>query len=135
MWNTLFALFVILHGLVHIWFFVLSRDLVKFEAEMGWTGESWLFTRLIGPGATRSLAGLGYLAAAALLVVGGVAFLGKAQWAGTFLVIASVVSALVIVFFWDGSGQRLVEKGLLGFLIDLAIILLVLVVRWPAFWP
>jgi hypothetical protein len=40
MLRILFGIFVVLHGLVHLWYVVLSQRLVEFQADMGWTGES-----------------------------------------------------------------------------------------------
>lgn len=45
---------------------------------------------------------------------------------------SAIFSAAVILTFWDGTAGLLVEKGLVGFLIDLAIVFLLLVLKWPA---
>jgi hypothetical protein len=52
MLRFLIGIFIVLHGLVHLWYVVLSQGLVEFEPEMGWTGESWLLSRLLGESAT-----------------------------------------------------------------------------------
>ena len=132
MLRTLFAVFTILHGLVHLWPVVLSQGLVEYKPEMGWTGESWLLTGLIGDSATRLVASVVYLVAAVMVVVSGVGLFTGLQWWRPVLLASAVFSAAVILTFWDGRAGLLVEKGLVGLLIDLAIVLLLLVLKWPA---
>jgi len=132
MLRTLFGVFIILHGLVHIWPFVLSRGLVEYKPEMGWTGESWLLTGLVGESATRLLASIVYVVAAVMFVSSGIGLFTRAQWWRPIMLASAIFSAAVILTFWDGRAGLLVEKGLVGFLIDLAIVFLLLVLKWPA---
>lgn len=130
--RALFGVFVILHGLVHLWPVVLSQELVVYRPEMGWTGESWLLTSLIGDRATRLLAGVAYAIGALVFCAGAVGLLVGAGWWRPVVVGSAALSAAVIVVFWDGRGGLLVEKGLIGLLIDLAILVPILVFQWPA---
>ncbi|MGD2104448.1 MAG: hypothetical protein PVJ55_04950 [Anaerolineae bacterium] len=132
MLRTLFGVFIVLHGLVHLWPFALSRKLVEYEPEMGWTGRSWLFTPIMGDPASRLLASVLYVLATAAFVASAVGLFANVSWWRRAIVASAVFSAAVILSFWDGSPELIVEKGLAGFLIDLGIILLVLVVKWPA---
>jgi hypothetical protein len=59
----LIGIFIVLHGLVQLWYVVLSQRLVDSQGDMGWTGESWIFLSLLGDGATRALAAALFLAA------------------------------------------------------------------------
>jgi pimeloyl-ACP methyl ester carboxylesterase len=122
----LIAFFVILHGLVHLWYVVLSQNLVEFKPEMGWTGRSWILTNLIGSPITRQLAGILYGLAAVALVAGGLGIIFRSNWWQPVLVGSAVLSATIILLFWDGSMERILEKGLLGFLISIAIVGVVL---------
>jgi hypothetical protein len=131
MLRTVFGLIVILHGLVHLWPFVLSQGLVEYKPEMGWTGESWLLTRMMGDDATRIAASVLYALATVLFVGSGVGIVGRTEWWRTVVLASSVFSGVVILVFWDGRGGQLVEKGLVGFLIDVAIVILVVVANWP----
>jgi hypothetical protein len=130
--RTLFGIFVMLHGLVHLWFVVLSRQWVPFEPEMGWTGESWLFTGLLGGPATRWLATVLYALVTLTFVVSGIGALTRGEWWRPLMVGSAAVSAVLILLFWDGGTQYIVPKGLIGFLIDVGILVLLLAVGWPA---
>jgi hypothetical protein len=131
MWRTFFGIFVVLHGLVHLWLVVLSQELIEYKPEMGWTARSWLFTGLIGDSATRWLATIVFVLVTAAFVVSGVGVFTRGDWWRSIMVGAAVISAAMLLFFWDGSAQLIVEKGLIGFLIDVAVVVSVLVLGWP----
>ena len=120
------GLFIVLHGLVHLWYLVLSRGLVEFKPEMGWNGRSWLLTRPLGDALTRTLASAGYGLAALAFVAAGVGILADAAWFRSGLVGSAVFSTVVIALFWDGDTDRLVQKGLIGILINVALLALLL---------
>jgi len=130
--RPLFGVFVILHGLVHLWFVVLSQRLVAFQPEMGWTGRSWLLTGLIGDASTRLMASVAYTLATIAFVVGGAGLLAQGGWWRPILTGAALLSAAAILLLWDGVTQLLVPRGIIGLLIDLAILFVVLIARWPA---
>lgn len=132
MFRILTGLIIVLHGLVHLWYFTLSRKLVEFQPEMGWTGDSWIFTNLIGDAATRSLASVLYVLAALGLVAGGTGIFIQQDWWRPVLIGSAIFSSAVIILFWDGSTEMLVQKGMLGFLINLVILTALLVVGLPA---
>lgn len=120
------GIFVILHGLVHLWYFALSQRLVEFKPEMGWSGESWLFKHFMGESAIRSLATVFFILIAALFVISGVGFLLNTGWWRLIIITSSILSLLVLLIFWDGNINQLVEKGLIGFLVNIAILVIIL---------
>jgi hypothetical protein len=126
------GIFLMLHGLVHIWYVVLSQRLVEFRPEMGWTGESWLLTPLIGDSATRALATALYLLATLGFVAGAVGVFSGQAWWRQVTIAAAAFSAVVILLFWDGGMQMLMQRGLLGLLIDVAIFVSLAVFDWPS---
>ncbi|MCZ7571675.1 MAG: hypothetical protein M5U01_24255 [Ardenticatenaceae bacterium] len=132
MLRSVIGLFIVLHGLVHLWYFVLSQRLVEFKPEMGWTGRSWIFTNLLGDPATRSLAGGLYLMATLALVASGIGLFFRAEWWRPLLVGSALFSAAIIFLTWDGRMQLVVQKGLIGALISVVILLALLVLKWPA---
>jgi hypothetical protein len=128
----LVGIFIVLHGLVHLWFVVLSQRLVEFQAEMGWTGKSWLFSPLPGDAITRSLASVLYVLATIGFVAGGIGIFVQQEWWRPVVVASAAFSAAIIVLFWDGGMQMLVQKGLIGLLINIVILVALLILRWSA---
>jgi hypothetical protein len=123
--------FIILHGLVHLWYLTLSQRWVAFQADMGWTGNSWLFTNLLGDQTTRTMASVAYTLAAIGFVAGGAGIFLQQEWLRPVLIGSALFSSAVIILIWDGSSQLLVQKGLLGLLINLAVLIVLLGFRLP----
>jgi len=121
------GVFIVLHGLVHMWYFTLSRRWVEFRPEMGWNGRSWLFSALLGDAVTRALASAFYALAALGLLVSGIALIASAAWWRVVGMVSAVLSGLVIMVFWDGDTRRIVEKGLIGLFINAAIVVVLAV--------
>lgn len=132
MLRLLFGIFIVLHGLVHLWYVTLSQRWVEFQPEMGWTGESWLFYPLLGDGATRWLATVLYGMAALGFVAGGIGIFSQQTWWRPVVIGSAALSAAIILLFWDGGWQRIVEKGLIGFLINVSILVALLLFDWPS---
>jgi hypothetical protein len=128
----LIGIFIILHGLVHLWYFTLSRRLVEFKPEMGWSGRSWILTNPLGDSTTRTLAGALYVLAAIIFAISGIGILIHTEWWRPVLTSAAVFSSAVIILFWDGGLQRIVEKGLLGLFINVMILVALLLLKWPS---
>jgi len=131
--QILFGIFLILHGLVHMWYVVLSQRWVEFQSEMGWTGVSWLLTGSLGNKITNILATIFYSVSAIAFVLSGVGFFAKQDWTRTSIVIASIISALTILIFWDGKLTQPVERGLLGLFISFAVLIAAVIFKWPSF--
>ena len=131
MLRLVLGLFILAHGLVHLWYFTLSQRWVAFKPEMGWSGTSWLFTSLLGDTATRLVAGALFILAALGFTLGGAGLLLRTDWWHAILVASAIVGALTTLFFWDGRTELIVQKGLIGLLIDAAILVALLVLKWP----
>ena len=120
--NWFFGAFSIVHGLVHLWYVVLLQGLVEFTEDMAWTGNSWILSSFLGESSLKLLASSGYsLSTLGFVVGGGLILMGNDIWR-TFLLTSAVLSSLIIVLFWDGNLSMIIEKGLIGLLINLAII-------------
>ncbi len=118
------GLFLLLHGLIHGWYVVLSQGWVEIEDQMGWNGESWLLSTLLPQGAILNVASVLYIVATLGFVVGGIGYALEREWSTMLLVSAAVLSSLVIVAMWDGRPTMLVEKGIVGVVINLAVVYL-----------
>ena len=122
MFRIAIGIFVLLHGLVHFWYVVLSQRLVRFQPEMGWTGESWVLSGPLSESVARSLATGLYALAALAFVVSAAGFLGRSDWWRPAMSISAVFSAITVLMYWDGQLGMLVEKGLAGLLINVGIV-------------
>ena len=133
MLRFIIGVFIVLHGLVHLLYFGQSRRLFELQAGMVWPDGSWAFSKLLGEGATRWLAGIACILAALGFVVGGIAILAGQSWWQPVVVGTAAFSAATFVLFWDGGLQRLADKGAIATLINLGILLAVLILRWTDF--
>ncbi|HEX6270542.1 MAG TPA: hypothetical protein VFZ43_09920 [Anaerolineales bacterium] len=132
MLHFLISLFVILHGLVHLWYFTLSHRLVEIRPEMGWTGRSWILSNLLGDSVTRSVASALFILVAIAFVISGVGIFVRAEWWWPMLVSSAIVSAATLLLFWDGNIKLIVQKGLIGLLINVVILIGLLLLKWPS---
>jgi hypothetical protein len=127
------GVFLILHSLVHLLYFGQSARLFELQAGMIWPDGSWAFSKLLGDNGTRTLANTFCILAAAGFVIGGVGiFLGQSWWR-TAVVASAVFSGVFYILFWNGRLQDLDSQGGVGLLIDIAILVVVLLFRWPQF--
>lgn len=123
MLKFLMGLFTILHGLVHLWYCALSQRLVAFQPEMGWTGRSWLLSGFLSDPTIRPLASVLYILATIAFLVSGIGIFTRADWLRPVLIGTATFSSVIILLFWDGDLQMLVQKGLFGLLINVAVII------------
>jgi len=126
MLKTIITLFILMHGLVHAWYVLLLSKVVKYTPEMGWTGDSWLFHGPSpGPGA-RMAAAILYVLAGLMFVISGIGLMSGSAWNRSLLVASAILSSVLILIFFDGRPEMLVQKGLIGIIINIVIIILIL---------
>jgi hypothetical protein len=125
------GVFIMLHGLVHLLYAGQSAKRFELRPGMVWPDGSWIFSKLLGDQATRTLASISCVLAAIGFVAGGLGVLVSQAWWRPVVVASAACSAVLFILFWDGKVQRLDDKGGIGLLIDLAILVAVLVLRWP----
>lgn len=131
MFRILFALFLVLHGLVHLLYLGQSRRIFELQPGMVWPDGSWAFSRFLGDETTRGLATVFLLLAATGFVAGGAGIFAGQAWWRTLVVGTVTFSALVYLLLWDGGLQNLDDKGAVGLLINVAILVAVLIFQWP----
>jgi hypothetical protein len=127
------GMFIVLHGLVHLLYLGQSLRLFELQAGMVWPDGSWVFSRLLGEQATRSLADLCCVLATIGFVGAGASILLGQPWWRPAVVGTAVFSTVLCILFWDGKLQQLSNQGLIAVLINIAILVAVLVLRWPPF--
>jgi hypothetical protein len=129
--RIVFGIFVVVHGLVHLLYVGQSARYFELRPGMVWPDGSWAFSRLLGDTVTRKLASGALLLAALGFVVGGVGILVSQAWWQPVVAGAAVLSSVVYLLFWNGRMQNLNGQGGIGLLINLAILVAVLLLRWP----
>ncbi len=131
MWQIVTGVFLVLHGLVHLFYLGQSARLFELQSEMVWPDGSWAFSKLLGGEATRSLASILCVLAAIGFVVGGIGIFVSQAWWRPVVMGSAAFSAVIFILLWDGQMQMLANKGLFGILINLAILVALLAFRWP----
>jgi len=126
-----FGVFILLHSLVHLLYFGQSARYFELKPGMVWPDGSWAFSKLLGNEAVRNLASISLILVAVGLIVGGVGILASQAWWRPVVVGVAAFSSLVYILFWNGRMQNLDGQGAVGILIDIAILLAVLIFRWP----
>ncbi|HLO13433.1 MAG TPA: hypothetical protein VK206_01295 [Anaerolineales bacterium] len=127
----IFGVFIVLHGLVHLLYSGQSARYFELNPGMLWPDGSWVFSRLLSNEAARNLASISLLLAAIGLIVGGIGIFASQAWWRPVVIGAAAFSSIVYIVFWNGRMQNLDAQGAVGILIDLAILLAVLIFRWP----
>jgi hypothetical protein len=130
--SIVFAIFLILHGMVH--FLYAGQSLRKFELRPGmlWPDGSWLFSRLTSDNAARTLAGFLLVLAALGFIAGGLGLILRQDWWRPAAAGAAVLSSMIYILMWNGRFQGLDAQGGIGVLINLALLGAMLVLKWPA---
>lgn len=131
--NILTGIFLLLHGLVHLLYSGQSVRLFELQSGMSWPDGSWAFAGIFGNEAARIIAGGSLILATIGFVVAGIALFASQDWWRLATIISASFSVAVFVLFWDGSLQALADKGLFGILINAAILVALLVFKWPRF--
>jgi uncharacterized membrane protein YphA (DoxX/SURF4 family) len=133
MLRLIIGVFFVLHGLVHLLYFGQSARYFDLKPGMVWPDGAWAFSKLLGDEATRNLASISLILAAIGFAAGGAGiFVGQAWWRPV-VVSAAAFSSVVYLLFWNGRMQNLDGQGGVGILINIAILIAVLVLRWPDF--
>lgn len=127
------GVFIVLHGLVHLLYFGQSARTFELQPGMVWPHGTWAFSRLLGNGNSRTLACISLALAAVGFIVGGLGIFLQQTWWRPVVVGSAVFSSAIFILFWDGSTQHLDNKGAIGILINAAILVSMLLLRWFGF--
>jgi hypothetical protein len=127
------GVFIVLHGLVHLLYFGQSRRLFELRPGLVWPDGSWAFSKLLGEERTRWLASVSCALAAIGFMAGGAGILAGQAWWRLLAVGSAAFSGFMLILLWDRQMHRLNDKGAFGVLINGAILVAVLILRWPDF--
>jgi hypothetical protein len=130
--KIIFGIFFILHGFVFLLYSGQSFRLFELQPGMAWPDGSWVFSKLLGDNAVRLAAGIFFIFTAIGFIAGGIGIFAAQAWWHPAVIYAAVFSSVLIILFWDGGLQKLADKGGIGILINLAILVSLLIFHWPA---
>ena len=129
--RILFDIFIILHGLIHLLYLGQSSRLFELQPGMVWPDRSWAFSRFFTEKTTEKIANACLILTALLFFVGGTCQLIGKDWWRLVVSLAAIISTILFILFWDGSLKKLADQGWVGILINLAILAVVHLIRWP----
>ena len=132
MLRLIIPVFIVLHGLIHLFYLGQSKRFFELQPGMVWPDGSWAFSKLLGNEATRSLASTSCLLVAIGFVAGGLGLLMGQAWGRTVVVGSAVFSIVIFILFWDGKLQKLADKGGVGILINITILVALLILQLPS---
>ena len=132
MWIILFGIFLILHGMVHLLYAGQSGRLFELRPEMTWPDRSWLFSKLLGDETTRLLATAALMLIALGMAASGLGIFLRADWWRVAAITSAGLSSLLFFVMWNGKFDVLPDQGGVGILINIAILVLILIFKWPA---
>jgi len=127
------GVFLVLHGLVHLLYLGQSARLFELQPGMIWPDGSWAFSKLFVDTGTRTLTSIFCVLAAAGFVIGGVGIFFGQSWWRTAVIASAVFSGVLYILFWNGRLQHLDNQGGIAILINIALLVTVLMFRWPQF--
>ncbi len=129
--SIIFGIFLILHGLIHLLYFGQAGQFFELKPGFDWPAGSWVFSNFIEASTSRYLACILLVVAGLGFVAGGIGFLATQPWSRTVVIASAIFSVVVFILLWNGTAHNLDGQGLVGVLIDLAILAVVLLARWP----
>jgi hypothetical protein len=127
MLRLIIGAFIVLHGLVHLLYFGQSGRLFELQPGMVWPEGSWAFSNLLGDETIRLLASISCVLAAISFVAGGTGIFVRQAWWRPVVVGATAFSAVIFILFWDGELHKLDDKGGIGLLISITLLVAVLI--------
>jgi hypothetical protein len=97
------GIFLILHGLVHLLYFAQSWRLFELRPNMVWPNGAWALSHVLGDEATRRLASIALVVAAAGFVAGALGLFIQQAWWRPVVVGSAAWSTLIYILCWGSS--------------------------------
>ncbi len=129
--RAIVAVFLGLHGLVHLLYLGQSAGLFELRPGLTWPTGSWLLSKLLVDRTVRIVADAFCVLAALGFAVAAVGLAFDQSWWRPVVAAAAILSALLYILFWNGQFQRLDQQGAIALFINAAILVVALVLRWP----
>ena len=115
------GIFIILHGLVHLFYFAHSKKIFELRPGFDWPDNSWVLSKFLETDTIRIIASLMCLMIAAAFVTSGIFYIANAFWALNLLLISTILSSLLFILLWDGRLKKLETQGAIAMIINISI--------------
>lgn len=126
MLHYLLGIFLILHGGVYLLYTGQSLQIFELRQGMTWPAGAWVLSKSLGDELTRRLASIIYVLVAVSFVTGGISLIAQREWGFVVVRWVAIAASVFTVLFWDGKFEALYDKGGIGILINIAILMLVM---------
>jgi hypothetical protein len=93
---------------------------------------SWSFSKLLSDLATRLLVAIWLALVTFRFVTSGLGLFLQSRWWRQVAAAAAGFSSIIFLLSWDGKLQALDDKGGIGLLINLVVLGVVVILKWPA---
>ncbi len=129
--NIVFAVFIILHGLVHLIYFGHAARYFELKPGLTWPDGSWVFSPWLSDQSARFVVSLLLVLAGIGFISGGLGILIRQPWWRPTIIITAILSSLIFILSWNRRTQNLDGQGVVGILIDFWLLAMVVLIRWP----
>lgn len=129
--RTIAAILLFLHGLVHLLYLGQAARLFELQPGLTWPDGSWLLSKSLEDNAVRALASALCVATAFAFAVGAAGLALNLAWWRSVTVAAASISTILYIVFWNGRVHRLDQQGVIGIVLNAAILVVALLFRWP----
>ncbi len=119
--KTLIGIFIILHGLVHLFYFAHSKRIFELRPGFEWPDNSWALSKLPGTKTIRTIVSLMCILVAATFVISGIAYITNAVWTFKLIQISAFLSSGLFILLWDGRLKKLDNQGAIAIIINISI--------------
>jgi hypothetical protein len=131
--KIIIIIFLLLHGLVYLFYAGQANRLFELKPGLPWPDESWAFSRLIAVKTIRQLSFILCLLSTLAFISGSLGIILKWMWWRNAVMYSAWYSSFFFILLWDGKMKRLDDQGGIGILINLAIIMSLYILNWPDF--
>ena len=120
--KIIFGIFLILHGIVHLLYMGQSSRLFELTPGLIWPDGAILLSKMFSIETVRIIATVSLIISAAGFVAGGILFFFDQSWWKTIIIAISIFSSILYLISWDGNMQSIHDKGAVGILLNVLII-------------
>ena len=127
--RKIITLLLVIHGLITLTLMFYVDD--PMGDGVGWNGTSWLLTGTLDAQLVQIVGSVLWATSAITFVLAGIALFTKREQWRLIDIVASLVSLVTYLLFWNGL-EPVPEYYILGPVISIVTLVALVVVRWPS---